>query len=265
MSAQLDRRQKRMIPKTIHYCWFGGAKKSNLAERCIASWRRVMPDWDIREWSEDSFDIGQNWYAKEAYEQRKWAFVSDYARLKILYEHGGVYMDTDVEALKPLDAFLVHGAFSGFEDDKYISPVIIGAQRGNGWIRDLLDDYDNRLFVLPGGELDITTNVITVTEKSKALHGFVPNGEYQVLVHDVHIYPTEWFCPLSCEYGIMRMTEDSHTIHYWNASWLPPRRRLIAKTRRWIRKNLGETVWSVVRKTAESVGIGPTGRTMPRR
>ena len=140
-----------MIPKTIHYCWFGGAKKSNLAERCIASWRRVMPDWDIREWSEDNFDLGQNRYAKVAYEQRMWAFVSDYARLKILYELGGGDRVSDGDVLKPLDALLVHGAFSGCDDDKYKSPVINVSDRGNGWIRYLVDDYDNRLFVLPGG------------------------------------------------------------------------------------------------------------------
>lgn len=251
--------------KTIHYCWFGGAKKGRLVIRCIASWRRVMPDWDIREWNEHNFDIESNQYAKEAYEQRKWAFVSDYARLKILYEYGGVYLDTDVEALKPLNKFLVHGAFAGFEDDESIAPVIMGAQRGNAWIRDHLEDYDNRCFILPSGELDITTNVMAMTEKSIACHGFVPNGKYQVLTHDAHIYPSEWFCPLSCAYGTMRITENSHTIHYWNASWLPYGRRLIAKTRRWIRKNLGERVWGVTRRSAEFVGIRPTGRTMRRK
>lgn len=254
-----------MIPRIIHYCWFGGAKKSSLANKCIASWQRVMPDWEIREWSEDNFDIKSNQYVREAYSQHMWAFVSDYARLKVLYEYGGVYMDTDIEVLKPLDGFLTHGAFSGFENDRSISPVIIGAQKGNGWIRDHLEDYDTRRFILPGGELDITTNVMSITKKSVECHGLVQNGKYQVLSYDAHIYPSEWFCPLGCADGIMRLTENSHTIHYWNASWLPYRRRLIARTRRWIRRNLGERVWGVTRKVAESVGIHPTGRTMRRK
>ena len=127
-----------MIPRVIHYCWFGEAKKSKLVEHCLQSWRRVLPDYDIKEWNEYNFDISINRYCREAYECGKWAFVSDFVRLYVLYQYGGIYLDTDVEVLKPLDQFLGHAAFSGFEDREHIPTGIMGAQAGNKWIENCL-------------------------------------------------------------------------------------------------------------------------------
>ena len=119
-----------MIPKTIHYIWFGGNPLPEDAKRCIDTWKKYCPDYEIKEWNESNFDVAQNDYIKEAYEAKKWAFVSDYARLKVLVEYGGIYMDTDVEVLKPLDRFLSERAFSGFEDADAIPAGIMACEKG---------------------------------------------------------------------------------------------------------------------------------------
>ena len=124
-----------MIPKIIHYCWFGGNPLPPLALKCIESWKKYCPDYEIKIWDESNFDININKYATEAYEAKKWAFVSDVARLWVLYNYGGIYMDTDLEVIKPLDEFLYHKAFSGFEDEVNIPTGIIASEKNNNWIK----------------------------------------------------------------------------------------------------------------------------------
>ena len=152
-----------MIEKKIHYIWFGSNPLPPLAKKCIESWKKFCPDYEIVEWNETNFDVNQNIYTKEAYENKKWAFVSDYVRLYALYHHGGIYMDTDVEVLKNLDDYLNHDAFSGFESSNAIPTGIIGAKKGNYHIKQLLNEYNDRHFILPNGEMDLTTNVTTIT------------------------------------------------------------------------------------------------------
>ena len=118
-----------MIPKIIHYCWFGGKKKPENVEQYILSWKNKCPDYEIREWNENNFDIKSNCFCKEAYEKKKWAFVSDYARLAILYKYGGIYMDTDVEVIKPFDNLLTYQAFLCFESSKMVSIGTLGAKK----------------------------------------------------------------------------------------------------------------------------------------
>lgn len=112
--------EKNMIPKIIHYCWFGGKPLPDEVKYYISTWQKYCPDYEIKEWNESNFDVNQNQYCREAYETKKWAFVSDYARLKILYEYGGIYMDTDVEVCKPLDHLASYGFWSGFESESQI-------------------------------------------------------------------------------------------------------------------------------------------------
>ena len=152
-----------MIPKIIHYCWFGRGKMPELAERCIASWKKHLPEYQYILWNEDNFDITSVPYVKEAYEARKFAFVTVYVRLYALYHFGGVYMDTDVEVLKPLDRFLDLPAFSGFESDKEIPTGIMASEKHGEWAQEMLTYYgDDRHFVLPDGTLDMTTNVAII-------------------------------------------------------------------------------------------------------
>lgn len=131
-----------MIPKKIHYIWFGKGEKNERVKTCIESWKKYMPDYEIIEWNEDNFDINYNDFTKNAYANKKWAFVSDVARLWVLYNEGGIYMDTDVEVYKPLDQFLNEEGFTGFEDVHYPVTATLGAVKGNPVIKLMLDYYN---------------------------------------------------------------------------------------------------------------------------
>ncbi len=229
-----------MIPKTIHYIWFGGNPLPEDAKKCIESWKKYCPDYEIIEWNESNFDVEQNDYIKEAYAAKKWAFVSDYARLKVLVEYGGIYMDTDVEVLKPLDGFLSERAFSGFEDVDAIPTGIMACEKGFELFAGLLKDYDTRHFLLPDGSYDITTNVVTITDYCLK-HGLVLNNEKQT-VDGFTLYPKDWFCPKSHLTGKIECTENSHTIHHFAGSWHSPWVKFKTKIKKLIGYRLSEKI-----------------------
>ncbi len=136
-----------MIPKVIHYCWFGGGEKSRLMKKCIKSWKKYCPDYEIIEWNEDNFDVNGIEFTKGAYNAKKWAFVTDYARLDIIYKHGGIYLDTDVELLKPLDELLKYKGFFGFEEMGMVNTGVgFGAEKGNLLVKQMRDDYNNDVY-----------------------------------------------------------------------------------------------------------------------
>ena len=239
-----------MIPKTIHYCWFGGGRKPKLVLRCIESWRRYCSDYEIIEWSEANFDINQNRYAREAYENRKYAFVSDFVRLQVLREYGGIYMDTDVEVLGSLDEFLHHQAFSGFESDKMIPTGIMGCEKGFPLFGEFLDYYSNHPFVKEDGQCDMTTNTIIITDIMKKC-GFIPNGAYQV-VKGFALYPKDVFCPLEIGTGILNLTNESKTIHYYSASWYSKSMKLKHKLAKYVKKVIKQ---KTLYRWADKLGI----------
>lgn len=210
------------IPKIIHYVWMGRGQKNELFNKCYESWKKYLPEYEIIEWNEDNFDINCNLYVKQAYECKKWAFVSDYVRLYAVYTMGGVYMDTDVEVLKPLDKFLEHGAFSGFESEVDIPTGIMAGEKGHPWFRDLLAYYDNRSFVNEKGEMDMTTNVTSITNITCEKYGLKRNGQLQTLPHDLVLYPKRVFCPLDyIKYrgSQKKITAETYTIHHFAGSW----------------------------------------------
>ena len=210
-----------MIPKVIHYVWVGGKPLNELAEKCIASWKKYCPDFEIKRWDETNFDINQNRFCKEAYENKKWAFVADYIRLKVLYDEGGIYMDADVEVVKPLDDFLKYPAFSGFENETMIPTGIIASEKHNNWIKGLLKDYDNRKFILDDGSCDLTTNVVLITENTKKQHPNLKlNNTFQQF-DDVVFFTKDVFCPLSYKTRKLKTTDHTYTIHWFAGSWLP--------------------------------------------
>ena len=207
-----------MIPKRIHYIWFGGKPLTPLAEKCIASWGRFCPDYEIVRWDESNFDAGDNRYFREALAAKKWAFASDYVRLCALVSHGGVYMDTDVELIKPIDSPLLEnrGVF-GFEADDRISTAFMAVEPGHELLVEMKKSYENARFKLDGGSLDQTTNVSRLTS-IMANHGFSLDGEMQRR-RGTLLCPASWFSPKDWYTGKLCIDENTYAIHHFDGSW----------------------------------------------
>lgn len=207
-----------MVPKIIHYCWFGRKEMPELAQKCVASWHEFMPDYEYRLWNEDNFDVNSVPYTKEAYQMQKYAFVSDYVRLWVLCREGGLYLDVDFVVYKPFDDLLHWDAFAGFEGSKH-SPLMMGviASRKEGlWVTEQLAYYNNRHFLDANGVMDLTTNVKFVSEKMSK-QGFAQNGEEQDY-KDLHVFPVEYFCPRQTSGEYLR-TENTYCEHRGLGSW----------------------------------------------
>ncbi len=207
-----------MIPKIIHYCWFGHGEMPQLAKDCIASWHKYMPDWKYKLWNEDNFDVSCTPYSKEAYEAGKYAFVSDVARLKALNEEGGVYLDTDVKVFKSLEPLLDYHAFAGFEGCKrvLVATCILGSEPQTIWLQEQLSYYEERRFLLSDGSYDQTTNVLYMTTRMSE-NGFVQNGLEQDY-KDLHVFPVDYFSPRHTTGEYIR-TENTYCDHLGMGSW----------------------------------------------
>lgn len=206
-----------MIPKKIHYCWFGLGPMPELAQRCIASWHHYMPDWEYILWNEDRFDVNSIPYTAEAYAAGKYAFVSDYVRLWALCNEGGIYLDVDFEVFKPFDDLLHYSAFAGFEGSKHL-PVMMGviASLPKGeWVAEQMGYYAYRHFIV-NGEMDLTPNVTFVAGKMKE-QGFINNGMEQDY-KDLHIFPVDYFSPRQTT-GEYFQTENTYCDHRGLGSW----------------------------------------------
>ena len=206
-----------MIPKKIHYCWFGGNPLPEMAVHCIESWKKYCPDYEIIEWNEQNFDLEYCDYVKEAYAAKKWAFVSDVARLYALVTQGGIYMDTDVEVLRPLDDILEYEAVSGFEGYDRIPTGLMACEAGQPLFKELLAEYDTAHFVREDGSLDITTNVTRITNTCLK-YGLVLNNTKQT-VGGFTLFPKDYFCPKDCETKQLELTDNTYTIHHFDGSW----------------------------------------------
>ena len=212
--------QKKMIPKIVHYCWFGRGKKPDLVEKCINSWYKLLPDYIIREWNEDNFDVNYILYSQEAYSKGKYAFVSDFARFKILFEEGGIYLDTDVELLKNIDDLLIHSAFTGFENDHLVAPgLILASEKGNLLMRKMCEEYLNSRFI----NNDLTLNTDTVVKRftnTLIKSGLILNGKLQI-IDNLIIFPSDYFAPKSFESGEINISSNTYSIHHYRGSWQP--------------------------------------------
>lgn len=235
------------IPRIVHYCWFGRGEKPKKIVDCMASWKMHLSDYQFVEWNEDNFYINANPYVKEAYEAKKYAFVSDYARLHALYQYGGIYLDTDVEVVKPLDRFLVHEAFSGFEDETFLQSGTMGAVPKHGWIKELLEDYEGRHFVKPDGTYDTTTNTAVISRICER-HGLLLNGQHQVLDNGVVFYPRTYFSPFDYINGGSFLSEESYSIHHFAQSWLPAHVRTKSSVKRVFSRLIGPSNIARIRK-----------------
>ena len=208
-----------LIPKTIHYCWFGNNPKPESVLKCIESWKKYCPDFEIKEWNESNYDIHKHPYMQKAYEEKKWAFVPDYARLDIMYEHGGIYLDTDVEVIKDLSPLCELKAFKGFENDQVVNDGQgFGCMPHLPILKEMIACYDgNEPYEMVEGKLQ---NIESPRLCTKVLlrHGLKQDGKRQK-VGDIDIFPTEYFCPKSFATGLINITDNTYSIHHFDASW----------------------------------------------
>ena len=206
------------IPKVIHYCWFGKGEMPALAKKCIKSWKKYCPDYQIICHNEENFDLTQNRYMREAYEAGKWAFVSDVARLKIIYDNGGIYLDTDVELIKPIDDLVEKGAFMGFDEKGIVATGLgFGAEKGNKIIEEFLRDYDDIPFVNSDGSYDLTPCPDRNTQALERL-GMDVSVTNQTFMGMMFL-PEEYLCPMDYYTGKKTITKNTYSIHHYSASW----------------------------------------------
>ena len=230
-----------MIPKKIHYCWFGGNPKPNVVQKCINSWKKYCPDYEIIEWNETNYDISRNQYMQDAYNEKKWGFVSDFARVDIIYHHGGIYLDTDVQLIKSFDALLNCQSFYGFEDDgnkKYFVNLGHGfaAEKGNEFIKRIVDSYTALSFYDETGNL----NLIPSPQLNSQVfidYGFKMNNQKQSIDGNI-IYPGDYFDPKNFGTGSINITKNTYSIHHYDASWFDEEeKQRLKSTWKRIRKN----------------------------
>lgn len=207
------------IPKIIHYCWFGSKEKPAIVKKCIDSWKSRLPDYEIKEWNEDNFDVFTHKFTAVAYEMNNFAYVSDYVRLYVLKEYGGFYLDTDTEIIKSLNPLLNHESVWGFEERNYIATSFIGAKPENDLISDFIDYYDGIEWCDGTGNIKKITNV-TVVSRLLESKGILLNGHRQE-IKVATVYPQEYFSPYDYINCYMKATNNTYAIHHFYKSWLP--------------------------------------------
>lgn len=227
-----------MIPKIIHYCWFGGNEFSPKVKKCIDSWKRFCPDYQIIQWNEKNFDINCMDFTKGAYEAKKYAFVSDVARLVGVNQIGGIYMDTDVEVIKSLDPLLSDQAFIGFENNHFVNTgQIIASEKDNPLITQMIKRYQKEDFFNADGTMNLLGCPIVNTEILEK-NGLIKNGEKQT-VKGMVVYPADYFNPLDSSTDELKLTENTYSIHWYSQSWVSRKDRIRSKIVRRLHRVFG--------------------------
>lgn len=232
-----------MIPKIIHYCWFGGKTKPQEVENYINTWKKICPDYVIKEWNEQNFNINYNQYVSQAYNAKKYAFVSDVCRMYALYYEGGIYLDTDVEVINKFDSYLDNKSFLCEEQrGRLIGTATIGAEPNMRWIKDFLTLYNNISFIQNNGKYDILPNTSRLTNFMKEYKGEKPT-----------IYPIDYFCAKDYKSGKIHITPNTICIHHYAGSWVEPLKFQIIESKLWeligLNKNLnisGKIYWKII-------------------
>ena len=223
-----------MIPKIIHYCWFGKGKLPPFAQKCISSWKKYMPHCEIKEWNENNFNVNMIKYTKEAYEYKKYAFVSDFARFYVLNQYGGIYLDVDVELVKPIDDLLNYKTVLGFESLGRVNPgLILASEPATLFLKEMIELYKNLSFIDNNGNMNLTTIVTYTTDylKTKGLREENVKQE----IYGVTVFPTDYFCPIDMKTNELIITENTYSIHHFNSSWISK----WGKFKKFIRKIIG--------------------------
>ena len=242
-----------MIPKIIHYCLFGKNPLPQSAKKCIASWKKYFPDYEIIQWNEENYDVNKIQYIKEAYQAKKYAFVSDFARFDILYQHGGLYFDTDVQVIKSFDKILDNGSFLGCEIDPsgtdgiQVSPGLgIGAEPNLPIFKNIIDYYQTQSFLMPDGAF----NQETVVKKTTRI--LIENGLENIKgiqkIGGITIYPKEYFNPLNNNTGKLDISENTYSIHWYTMTWMSKKEKIRSKITRIFHRIFGEDCFSIIKK-----------------
>lgn len=244
-----------MIPKKIHYCWFGGNELPTSALKCINSWKKFFPEYEIIQWNEKNYDVKKNNYIKEAYEAQKYAFVSDYARFDVLHQYGGLYFDTDVEIVASFEDIIANGSYMGCEVDGnnsenfciLINPGLGMAAPARLTIyKEILDYYDKQKFYDDNGAINTTTVVTRITQILKA-RGLKNTADIQH-IQQITIYPKEYFNPRNNNTGELQRTKNTHSIHWYAQSWVSYKERVRSKITRPIHRIFGEKCFEQLKK-----------------
>lgn len=202
------------IPQIIHYCWFGGTPLPKSAEKCIESWKKYCPDYELKLWNEENFDLQCNAYCAEMYRRKKWAFLTDYVRLKVVHDQGGVYLDTDVQLVKPLDALVEKGAYMGFEcSDLVATGLGFAAEAGHPFLKENMAYYENMT------DFEVLRACPHITTELMEKHGLVRDCAQTQQLAGMTVYAAEYLCPKNERTGLMQKTKNTYSIHHYDASW----------------------------------------------
>lgn len=225
------------IPHVLHYCWFGRKPKPKLVTQCMLSWKKYLPGWEIKEWNEDNYDVNHSEYAAQAYRSKAYAFVADVARFDILHRYGGVYVDTDVELIRPIpEEILEHPAFGGMQSDGWVAPgLIFGAVPSHPFVQEMLSYYETHPFQ---GTHDLKETVVTYTTDALRKYGYQINGAYQEL-HGVAVYPSCVFCGYDIGLHEAVITPNTISVHHYAASWVSGRRKIKLCLLRLLKESIG--------------------------
>lgn len=224
-----------MIPKIIHYCWFGRGEKPELAKKCIASWKKFCPDFEICEWNEDNCDYLAMPFMAEAYAAKKYAFVSDVMRLIVLEQYGGVYFDTDVEVVRDISPLLNDEGFIGFENNRFVnSGQVMAAVPHQPIVQAMIDEYKKLHYMQPDSSV-MPVGCPRLNSDVLERFGLIRNGQEQI-VAGIHVYPDDYFNPMDSTTGKLTKTENTYSIHWYSMSWLPKRTQMKAKLGRIVRR-----------------------------
>lgn len=215
-----------MMPKVIHYCWFGGKPLPKSAIKCISSWKKYLPGHEIVEWNESNFDVNAVPYVEEAYRCGKYAFVSDYVRFWVLYRYGGLYFDVDVEMIGKIDDIIARGNFMAYEHGMSIAPGLgLGLEAGNALVRKVLDEYESSHFIVDG-RMQMSRTVVNIVSDLLLPLGVERVKEGIDRIGDIYIYHPDYFSPLNHRTDVLMITENSRSIHHYDASWKTPSQKI---------------------------------------
>ena len=221
-----------MIPKIIHYCWFGSKELPEVEKRCFETWKKILPDYKIILWNEDNSDLNSCDYVKQAYEHKKYAFVSDYIRIKALCEYGGIYLDTDVEVLKSFDSLMNHKGFLGFENRTTVGTAVMACEAQSDFAKEMVEFYKSHPFVDSNGNQNLTTNV-TILNQILERKGMERKNREQI-VDGIYILEREYLFPKKVSETEYNTTENTITIHKMSATWLTDRQKKRGSNKIWI-------------------------------